>query len=150
LAPSQYKLSCNTDGFTDQLALTGKFDTGAFKHRFNTGVEYSDQKTDRTQYILNGLDSTGSANNTCNCCNCFWLVHSVQNPSNVPWTGSISTDGADRYNIRSKNQSVYFLDNIELSPQWLLDLGVRWDKFETKQTMTYGESGSGAKIHQSW
>jgi catecholate siderophore receptor len=65
-------------------------------------------------------------------------VHSVQNPSNVPWTGSISTDGADRYNIRSKNQSVYFLDNIELSPQWLLDLGVRWDKFETKQTMTYG------------
>lgn len=129
----------DTDGFTDQLALTGKFDTGAFKHRFNTGVEYSDQKTDRTQYILNGLDSTGSANNTCNAAATAsgWCT-SVQNPSNVPWTGSISTDGADRYNIRSKNQSVYFLDNIELSPQWLLDLGVRWDKFETKQTMTYG------------
>ncbi|MCH7387205.1 TonB-dependent siderophore receptor [Acinetobacter modestus] len=129
----------DTDGFTDQLALTGKFDTGAFKHRFNTGVEYSDQKTDRTQYILNGLDSTGSANNTCNAAAIAsgWCT-SVQNPSNVPWTGSISTDGADRYNIRSKNQSVYFLDNIELSPQWLLDLGVRWDKFETKQTMTYG------------
>lgn len=129
----------DTDGFTDQLALTGKFDTGAFKHRFNTGVEYSDQKTDRTQYILNGLDSTGSANNTCNATAIAsgWCT-SVQNPSNVPWTGRISTDGADRYNIRSKNQSVYFLDNIELSPQWLLDLGVRWDKFETKQTMTYG------------
>jgi catecholate siderophore receptor len=129
----------DTDGFTDQLALTGKFDTGAFKHRFNTGVEYSDQKTDRTQYILNGLDSTGSANNTCNATAIAsgWCT-SVQNPSNVPWTGHISTDGADRYNIRSKNQSVYFLDNIELSPQWLLDLGVRWDKFETKQTMTYG------------
>jgi len=129
----------DTDGFTDQLALTGKFDTGAFKHRFNTGVEYSDQKTDRTQYILNGLDSTGSANNTCNAAAIAsgWCT-SVQNPSNVPWTGSISTDGADRYKIRSKNQSVYFLDNIELSPQWLLDLGVRWDKFETKQTMTYG------------
>ncbi|WP_288400657.1 TonB-dependent siderophore receptor [uncultured Acinetobacter sp.] len=129
----------DTDGFTDQLALTGKFDTGAFKHRFNTGVEYSDQKTDRTQYILNGLDSTGSANNTCNAAAIAsgWCT-SVQNPSNVLWTGSISTDGADRYNIRSKNQSVYFLDNIELSPQWLLDLGVRWDKFETKQTMTYG------------
>lgn len=129
----------DTDGFTDQLALTGKFDTGAFKHRFNTGVEYSDQKTDRTQYILNGLDSTGSANNTCKATAIAsgWCT-SVQNPSNVPWTGSISTDGADRYNIRSKNQSVYFLDNIELSPQLLLDLGVRWDKFETKQTMIYG------------
>ena len=133
----------DTDGFTDQLALTGKFNTGAFKHRFNTGVEYSDQKTDRTQYILNGLDSTGSANNTCNAAAIAsgWCT-SVQNPSNVPWTGSISTDGADRYNIRSKNQSVYFLDNIELSPQWLLDLGVRWDKFETKQTMTYGARNS--------
>lgn len=133
----------DTDGFTDQLALTGKFNTGAFKHRFNTGVEYSDQKTDRTQYILNGLDSTGSANNTCNAAAIAsgWCT-SVQNPSNVPWTGSISTDGADRYNIRSKNQSVYFLDNIELNPQWLLDLGVRWDKFETKQTMTYGARNS--------
>jgi catecholate siderophore receptor len=78
----------DTDGFTDQLALTGKFDTGAFKHRFNTGVEYSDQKTDRTQYILNGLDSTGSANNTCNATAIAsgWCT-SVQNPSNVPWTG---------------------------------------------------------------
>ncbi|MEG1697370.1 MAG: TonB-dependent siderophore receptor [Acinetobacter sp.] len=129
----------DTDGFTDQLALTGKFNTGAVQHRFNAGAEYSDQKTDRTQYIMNGLDSTGSANNTCSAAAIAsgWCT-SVQNPSNVPWTGKISTNGADRYNIQSKNQSVYFLDNIELNPQWLLDLGVRWDKYETQQTMTYG------------
>ena len=129
----------DTDGFTDQLALTGKFNTGTAQHRFNAGAEYSDQKTDRTQYIMNGLDSTGSANNTCSAAAIAsgWCT-SVQNPSNVPWTGKISTNGADRYNIHSKNQSVYFLDNIELNPQWLLDLGVRWDKYETQQTMTYG------------
>ncbi|MFM2333893.1 MAG: hypothetical protein RIQ74_2743 [Pseudomonadota bacterium] len=133
----------DTDGFTDQLALTGKFNTGAVQHRFNAGAEYSDQKTDRTQYIMNGLDSTGSANNTCSAAAIAsgWCT-SVQNPSNVPWTGKISTNGADRYNIQSKNQSVYFLDNIELNPQWLLDLGVRWDKYETQQTMTYGARNS--------
>ncbi|MBH2030731.1 MAG: TonB-dependent siderophore receptor [Moraxellaceae bacterium] len=133
----------DTDGFTDQLALTGKFNTGTAQHRFNAGAEYSDQKTDRTQYILNGLDSTGSANNTCNAAAIAsgWCT-SVQNPSNAPWTGTISTNGADRYNIQSKNQSVYFLDNIELNPQWLLDLGVRWDKYETQQTMTYGARNS--------
>lgn len=133
----------DTDGFTDQLALTGKFNTGTVKHRFNTGVEYSDQKTKRTQYIINGLDTTGSANNACtpDAIASGWCT-SVLNPGNAAWTGTLSTNGADRYNIRSKNQSVYILDNIELNPQWFLDLGVRWDKFDTKQTMTYGARNS--------
>jgi catecholate siderophore receptor len=34
-------------------------------------------------------------------------------------------------NITSKTQSIYALNNIEITPQWLLDLGVRWDKFDT-------------------
>ncbi len=34
-------------------------------------------------------------------------------------------------NITSKTQSIYALNNIEITPQWLIDLGVRWDKFDT-------------------
>ena len=34
----------DSETFTDQLALTGKFDTGFLKHRFNVGAEYSKQK----------------------------------------------------------------------------------------------------------
>ncbi len=49
----------DTDTFTDQLALTGKFNTGRLKHSFNLGAEYSDQETDRTQYIINGENTTG-------------------------------------------------------------------------------------------
>ena len=133
----------DTDTFTDQLALTGKFNTGALLHRFNLGAEYSDQETQRTQYILDGIDTTGSSHNTCKPTDIAsgWCT-SVQNPGNAPWTGSRSTNGADRYNIQSKSTSVYFLDNIELNPQWLLDLGVRWDKFETDSTMTYGTLNS--------
>jgi catecholate siderophore receptor len=129
----------DTNTFTDQLALTGKFNTAALKHSFNLGAEYSDQETERTQYILEGKNTTGSQYNPCSTTGITsgWCT-SVQNPSNAPWTGSRSTNGADLFNIQTKSTSVYFLDNIEINPQWLLDLGVRWDKFETDSTMTYG------------
>ncbi|OTG96901.1 TonB-dependent siderophore receptor [Acinetobacter sp. ANC 4654] len=137
----------DTDTFTDQLALTGKFNTGALQHRFNLGAEYNDQETDRTQYIIDGLNSTGSAHNTCSAADLAsgWCT-SVQNPSNAPWTGSISTDGADRYNIQSTSKSVYFLDSIEFNPQWILDLGVRWDDYSTEQTMVAGRFNTTAPV----
>lgn len=134
----------DTDTFTDQLALTGKFNTGALKHSFNLGAEYSDQETDRTQYIIDGDNTTGNKYQNCTPADSIssgWCT-SVQNPNRGPWTGSISTDGADQYNTQTKSTSVYFLDSIELNPQWLLDLGVRWDKFDTEQTMTYGSKNA--------
>lgn len=133
----------DTDAFTDQLALTGKFNTGRLKHSFNLGAEYSDQETDRTQYIIDGLSTTGTANSSCRASAIAsgWCT-SVQNPNRGDWTGTISTDGADRYNIQTKSTSIYLLDSIEFNPQWLLDLGVRWDKFDTEQTMTYGARNS--------
>ncbi|MEK5772906.1 TonB-dependent siderophore receptor, partial [Acinetobacter variabilis] len=86
--------------FTDQLALTGKFNTGRLKHSFNLGAEYSDQETDRTQYIINGENTTGSAYSDCSKSenvSSGWCT-SVQNPNRGQWTGSISTEGADQYN----------------------------------------------------
>ena len=133
----------DTDTFTDQLALTGKFNTGSLKHSFNLGAEYSDQETDRTQYILDGLSATGSVHNKCTPADISssWCT-SVQNPNRGPWTGSISTEGADQYNTQTKSTSIYLLDSIEFNPQWILDLGLRWDKFDTEQTMTYGALNS--------
>ena len=132
----------DTDTFTDQLALTGKFNTGSLKHSFNLGAEYSDQETDRTQYIINGDNTTGSATQTCASTAPAGWCTSVQNPNRGPWTGTISTDGADQYNTQTKSTSVYFLDSIEFNPQWILDLGLRWDKFNTEQTMMYGARNS--------
>lgn len=133
----------NTDTITDQLALKGKFNTGFLKHSFNLGVEYSDQETDRTQYIIDGLSSTGTANSSCSAAAIAsgWCT-SVQNPNRGDWTGTISTDGADRYNIQNENTSVYFLDSIELHPQWILDLGLRWDDYSAEQTLIAGRYNS--------
>lgn len=130
----------DTDTFTDLLALTGKFDTGAIQHSFNLGAEYSDQDTERTQYIINGLNATGSSFAACGTpanVALGWCT-SVDNPDRGAWKGTLNTDGADRYDIATKSKSIYLLDSIELHPQWILDLGVRWDDYKTQQTLTYG------------
>ena len=132
----------DTDTFTDQLALTGKLNTGNLKHSFNLGAEYSNQETDRMQYIINGVNATGSDYEKCQVTAPNGWCTPVINPNRGEWTGTLSTQGADQYNIESKSTSVYFLDSIEFNPQWILDIGVRWDKFETDQVMTYGALNS--------
>lgn len=143
----------NTDTFTDQLALTGKFDTGSLKHSFNTGVEYSKQDSDRGTNIvtdpntskIGGSSSNNNANNACSLSNSNGWCTSLNNTnSGDAWLGNIKAN-PNVTNITSKTQSVYVLDNITITPQWLLDLGVRWDKFETD--MKYNQdSGSGATL----
>ncbi len=141
----------STDSFTDQLALTGKLNTGAFKHKFNIGAEYSKQDSDRVTNIvtdpntskIGGSSSNNNANNACSLTNSNGWCTDLNNPnSHDAWLGKV-TANPNVTNITSKTQSVYALDNIEITPQWLLDLGVRWDKFETD--MKYNQdSGSGA------
>ncbi|RSZ27662.1 TonB-dependent receptor [Acinetobacter bereziniae] len=141
----------STDSFTDQLALTGKLNTGAFKHKFNIGAEYSKQDSDRGTNIvtdpntskIGGSSSNNNANNACSLTNSNGWCTDLNNPnSHDAWLGKV-TANPNVTNITSKTQSVYALDNIEITPQWLLDLGVRWDKFETD--MKYNQdSGSGA------
>ncbi|WP_151752862.1 TonB-dependent receptor [Acinetobacter soli] len=133
----------NTDAFADQLALTGKFNTGMLKHSFNTGIEYSDQSTDLGLYITPATSSTCTSTN--------YQCTDLYNPSNPAYTGTI-TPYANMYTTRSKTTSLYALDSIEFTPQWLLNLGVRWDKFDTsvkyhKAAMTYaGVASTGVDV----
>ncbi|MCO8114010.1 TonB-dependent siderophore receptor [Acinetobacter lwoffii] len=126
----------DTNIFTDQLALTGKFNTGAFKHSFNIGAEYSDQKSDKGNYLTSypGYPgtTTGGFNSDC-AINDAWCTSLTNPDSRNQWLGSSATN-KNLTTTTTETTSVYLLDNIEFSPQWLLDLGLRWDKFDTKQT----------------
>ncbi|MCM1960357.1 TonB-dependent siderophore receptor [Acinetobacter modestus] len=139
----------NTDSFTDQLTLTGKFNTGSLKHSFNTGAEYARQESNRgTNLVTDPNTSKIGGSGTTNACSLInsngWCT-SLDNPnSGDAWLGNIKAN-PNVTKITSKTQSVYVLDNITITPQWLLDLGVRWDKFETD--MQYNkDSGSGATL----
>lgn len=139
----------NTDSFTDQLTLTGKFNTGSLKHSFNTGAEYAKQESDRgTNLVTDPNTSKIGGSGTTNACSLInsngWCT-SLDNPnSGDAWLGNIKAN-PNVTNITSKTQSVYVLDNITITSQWLLDLGVRWDKFET-DVQYNKDSGSGATL----
>ncbi|WP_216935232.1 MULTISPECIES: TonB-dependent siderophore receptor [unclassified Acinetobacter] len=126
----------DTSIFTDQLALTGKFNTGSLQHSFNVGAEYSDQESDKGNYLTSypGYPgtTTGGFNSDCTS-NDAWCT-SLTNPnSRDQWLGS-SAANKNLTTTTTETTSVYLLDNIEINSQWLLDLGARWDKFDTKQT----------------
>ena len=153
----------DTNTFTDQLALTGKFSTGAIKHSFNVGAEYSDQESDKgnyTIYDLNGSTTTlpnGKLNDIANgslnisgsggcsgligAASNYWCTDAYNPNSRDPWLGNIAANKAVT-TTTAQTTSVYLLDSIEFTPQWLLDLGVRWDKFETELKT----NATGAKI----
>ncbi|MEK5744919.1 TonB-dependent siderophore receptor, partial [Acinetobacter variabilis] len=51
----------DTETFSDQLSLTGKFNTGTLKHSFNVGAEYSKQESDKGNYLLTDLGQAASS-----------------------------------------------------------------------------------------
>lgn len=130
----------DTDAYSDQLSLRGKFNTGTFKHSFNVGTEWSYQNTDQgmhtftnsagktTSTILQtNIDSCDSISATSN----SWCT-GLNNPGNGRFTDSLGSIKGQS-TTRSRTASVYALDSIEFNPQWLLNLGVRWDKFDTEK-----------------
>ena len=142
----------DTDAFTDQLSLTGKFKTGLFNHRFNAGAEYSKQDSDKDGYTISDLGTTyttlpnltslGGVNLGASqaCANANASNHNFNNicagvipNTNDPFYGSITKNNKIT-STSTENTSVYFLDSIELNPKWILDLGLRWDDFKTEQS----------------
>ncbi|WHP05655.1 TonB-dependent siderophore receptor [Acinetobacter corruptisaponis] len=129
--------STDTTTYGDQLSLRGKFDTSILKHSFNAGAEYSKLDKDTASYTIKdpasskvdgtlgtGACSLGLANAN------GWCTSTFNPNANDPFLGTI-TKNAPTSNTTTETTGIYFFDNIEIMPQLLLDVGVRWDKFET-------------------
>lgn len=124
----------DTDAYADQLALTGKFYTGSIKHSFNTGAEWSYQSSDQGVHTFTNAQGTTSTVHSTDCSptssNIGGWCTSVDNPTNGLYTDTLGNI-KNQYTTRSRNIGLYALDSLEFTPQWLLNLGVRWDKFNT-------------------
>lgn len=126
----------DTDAVSDQLALTGKFNTGRLQHSFNIGTEWSYQSSEQGVHTFtNSLGTTSTVHST-DCSptttNIGGWCTSVNNPTNGLYTDTLGSI-KNQYTTRSTNAAVYALDSIEFNPQWLLNLGVRWDQFDTER-----------------
>ncbi|MHA3104233.1 TonB-dependent receptor [Acinetobacter sp. ANC 3791] len=126
----------DTDAVSDQLALTGKFNTGSLQHSFNIGTEWSYQSSEQGVHTFtNSLGTTSTVHST-DCSptttNIGGWCTSVNNPTNGLYTDTLGSI-KNQYTTRSTNAAVYALDSIEFNPQWLLNLGMRWDQFDTER-----------------
>jgi catecholate siderophore receptor len=115
-------------------SLTGELSTAGLKHSFNTGVEFDRETTDRSTWLFTpGTNNPLTGTTTCptsgaaTLYNCTTLVN--PNPYD-PWVYSRALSGALTH-VSTRTKAAYAFDTVEFNPQWLLNLGVRWDDFQS-------------------
>ncbi|WOE80460.1 TonB-dependent siderophore receptor [Pseudomonas protegens] len=114
-----------TETTTNQTDLFGEFHALGFKHNYSTGLEFTGEETRVSSYSVAG--NTAQVCNPGNTPSCT----SLGNPNpNDPWTGSI-TRNYNGTNTKATSRAAYVFDTIELDPQWLLNVGLRYDTFDT-------------------
>jgi len=133
--------AADVNSFADQLSLTGRFRTGSLAHSYSTGIEYSNEKMSRGSYAISpNTNNPQTGNTSCPTTGAAtgYNCTDFQNPNpNDPWSATHTvtrSNPALDVNQDTKTLSVYAFDTIELNPQWLLNLGLRYDDYRTVHT----------------
>jgi catecholate siderophore receptor len=139
----------NTETTTNQTDLFGNFYVAGFKNSFSTGVEYTREESQRSSYLVN-TDTTPRTTNVPASSNCTpamigassgYNCTSLSNPNpNDPWNGSISRNYAGT-DTQANTYALYVFDTLELNEQWLVNMGLRYDHFDTDYK-TYNAAGT--------
>ena len=134
-----------TESIIDQTDLYGKFRTGPVEHSFAAGTEISWEQTRRGSFVL----STGSTiSPRCNtatiaryyCTSLFnpnpddpWVNYASDTSSVVAPITKIGVAGETQNDAYT--QAAYGFDSITLTPQLILNLGARVDRFRSVQSV---------------
>ncbi|MEE4454641.1 TonB-dependent siderophore receptor [Novosphingobium resinovorum] len=140
----------NVDSMVGQLDLAGKFDTGGIEHSFSTGFEASWEQSKRGSFAVN--TNIGTANgDRCNAANqaagnCTSLLNPTpyDNWRNIPaggTTGVPITKSAATGKTEATTYALYAADTVTVTDYLLLNLGLRYDWFDTAAT-TIATSGN--------
>lgn len=114
---------------TNQTDLFGNFQALGFKHSYSTGLEFTGEET-----RVSGYTVSPNSNPVCTVAGggkggqCTSL--SDPNPNDA-WTGSVARNYLGT-NTKATSRAAYVFDTIELDPQWLLNVGLRYDTFDTE------------------
>jgi catecholate siderophore receptor len=124
-----------TDTAANVTSLSGEWTAAGIKHSYNAGIEFDRESTDRAAYVFTPGTNNPLATNGTTCAttgaatlyNCTTLIN--PNP-NDPWVYSRTLSPAQT-SVETKTKSAYAFDTLEFTPQWLLNLGARFDDFES-------------------
>lgn len=139
-----------TETLTNQTDLYGTFKTGAIEHSFSTGVEISWEKARRGTFVSANGSTISPRCNSASIARfyCASLFNPNPNDAWVNYTSDTSTTataivkGAPITETQNDAHtvSVYGFDSITLLPQLILNLGARYDHFES--TVTPGQAAT--------
>lgn len=147
-----------TTNLTNQTDLTGSFETGSIKHALAVGIELSNEKTNRTSYLVDPATSAADTHNTGSITNgaCsrrygigaasnYWCAP-VYNPNpHDDWEGAI-IGGQNPVHVRTNTRSAWAFDTMDFNEQWSLNLGARFDSFETRSVATTTTTNAVARV----
>ncbi|MHC8363984.1 TonB-dependent receptor [Pseudomonas sp. LS2P72] len=139
----------NTETTTNQTDLFGDVYIAGFKNSFSTGIELSREESEKSSYNVN-TDTTPRTTAPPASTNCTpamigapsgYNCTSLSNPNpNDPWNGAISRNYAGT-DTKANTYALYVFDTLELSEQWLVNMGLRYDHFDT-QYRTFDSAGA--------
>jgi catecholate siderophore receptor len=119
----------------------GTFMTGRVEHSIAVGLEISSEEMYNRNYFVEALFNANAVTAFANSCsapgavgatsnyNCTTLVN--PNPHD-PWSGTIAPSGSATL-AEADTRSVYAFDTLGFNEQWSLNVGVRYDDYETRQ-----------------
>ncbi|MED5596590.1 TonB-dependent receptor [Janthinobacterium sp. P210006] len=125
----------DTDALANATSLGGEFLAGGVKHTYTVGLEISREETDRSSYLFspgtnNPLEKVGTNCPTYGAATLYNCAPLLNPNANDPWVYTRTVSPA-RTNIVTNTRSVYGFDTIEFTPQWLLNVGIRWDDYKS-------------------
>jgi catecholate siderophore receptor len=112
-----------------QLDLIGSYESGAMTHDLVTGIEFAEEAFERYNFVDivdDNLDSTPELN-------------ALDNPNPfIPYTGQYGRDGTSTL-AEGDTSAIYAFDTMTFGPAWQLTLGLRWDRFESRNQYDYAD-----------
>ncbi len=119
--------NADSESLVNQTDLISKFALADTKHTVVTGIELGKEEVRNRAYTLSPSSVVGAAG-------------SLANPNpNDAYAGTISPSGT-RTDTLTTNYAVYAFDTVELSPQWEVSGGIRYDLFDTSNSAWQGSN----------
>ena len=121
--------------------FSGRATLGGIEHSFAFGVELGREAMTNRPYSVevafNG-NAVSSFDNSCSAPGAVGATSNyncttIDNPNPYdPWTGAISQSTTPT-EAQTETRSIYGFDTLALGERWLLNVGLRWDDYDTRQ-----------------
>ncbi len=138
----------NTVTAINQTDLSGAFDLAGLRNQMTIGLELSSEKSVRDSYSIPAINAANACRLGAGAASYYYCTSLFDPDPRDPWVpgtlgpgdtfvpGSIVRANAP-IRTTSSTQALYAFDTIHFSDQWLLNLGVRYDRFSTKAPVTW-------------